>query len=72
MRPGWQVTLGVFVVVMAVFGSYLVLPHLPISAWPAITWSVVLLPAAAFIALIRAALRIRSLNRRTGSDVSGT
>ncbi|WP_405442923.1 hypothetical protein OG373_36255 [Streptomyces avidinii] len=72
MRPGWQATLGVLVVVMAVFGSYLVLPLLPRPAWPAITWSVVLLPAVAFIALIRAVLRIRYLNRRTNGDISET
>ncbi|MFB7462972.1 hypothetical protein ACFCZ1_05595 [Streptomyces sp. NPDC056224] len=72
MRPAWQATLGALVVVMALFGSYLVLPNLPISAWPVITWSVVALPAVAFIVLVRAALRMRSLNRRTDSDISET
>ncbi|WP_327418982.1 hypothetical protein [Streptomyces sp. NBC_01233] len=72
MRPVWQATLGALVVVIALFGTYWVLPLLPESALLASTWSVILLPAVAFIALIRAALRIRSLNRRTSNDISET
>ncbi|WP_314253468.1 hypothetical protein [Streptomyces sp. DSM 40907] len=72
MRTGWQATLGILGVVIAVFGSHLVLPLLPVPAWPTITWSVIVLPAVAFIALVRAALRIRSLNRRTNGNISET